>query len=82
MMKTIEDSRELAAQAWCEPETEHIVMIPELAEAFAKIIDRVRLEQHRDTREACADSLDSCSMMDDNWIHIDAAYSAIMNTKP
>jgi hypothetical protein len=27
---------ELAAQCWCDPETEKLVMIPELAEAFAK----------------------------------------------
>ena len=27
-----------AAQAWCQEETSHIVMIPELAEAFAKIL--------------------------------------------
>lgn len=31
-----------AAQAWCSPATEHLVMIPELAEAFAEIIDKYR----------------------------------------
>jgi len=34
-------ARQRAAQAWCEPETEKIVMIPELAEAFAVILDDV-----------------------------------------
>jgi len=33
-------SLEKAAQAWCEPETSHITMIPELAEAFAVILDK------------------------------------------
>jgi len=32
-------SRGKAAQAWCAPETSHLVMIPELAEAFANILD-------------------------------------------
>ena len=35
-----ESSREKAAQAWCTPETSSIVMIPEIAEAFANILDR------------------------------------------
>jgi len=34
-------ARQRAAQAWCEPETEKITMIPELAEAFAVILDDV-----------------------------------------
>jgi len=34
-------ARQRAAQAWCEPETEKITMIPELAEAFAIILDDV-----------------------------------------
>ena len=38
---TSELARARAAQAWCEQETEDIVMIPELAEAFAKILDDV-----------------------------------------
>ena len=28
-----------AGQAWCTPETSHIYMIPELAQAFAEILD-------------------------------------------
>ena len=32
---------EKAAQAWCTPTTEKIDMIPELAEAFANILDEV-----------------------------------------
>lgn len=32
----IEKAKEIVAQCWCEPETSNIVMIPELAEAFAK----------------------------------------------
>ena len=34
-----ERSLQLAAQAWCKPETEHLTMIPELATAFADILD-------------------------------------------
>jgi len=29
-----------AAQAWCLPKTEHKVMDPELAEAFAELLDQ------------------------------------------
>lgn len=32
--------REIAARAWCAPETGHIEMMPELAEEFAKILQR------------------------------------------
>ena len=39
---TIELARQRAARAWCYPETEHLDMIPELAEAFAKIIDEIQ----------------------------------------
>jgi hypothetical protein len=34
-------AREKAAQAWCTPKTSHIEMIPELAEAFALILDDI-----------------------------------------
>ena len=34
-------SRERAAQVWCMPETEKITMIPELAEAFAVILEDI-----------------------------------------
>ena len=34
-----EHSREVAARAWGTPTTEHLVMIPELAEEFARIVD-------------------------------------------
>lgn len=35
-------ARQEAARAWCTPETKHITMIPELAEAFANILDKIR----------------------------------------
>ena len=42
MSTTIEtwmpEARQLAAQCWCDDETKHVVMIPELAEAVAKRI--------------------------------------------
>lgn len=33
---TLEQAREMSAQCWCDPETSHIEMIPELCESFAK----------------------------------------------
>ena len=35
---TKDEALQLAAQAWCKPETEHLDIIPELADAFAQII--------------------------------------------
>ena len=37
----MELAREKAAQAWCKESTKNIVMIPELAEAFAEIINEI-----------------------------------------
>lgn len=34
-------SREKAAQAWCKPRTSHKVMDPDLAEAFAEVLDEI-----------------------------------------
>lgn len=34
-------ARQKVAQAWCKPETEKIEMQPELAEAFAEILDEI-----------------------------------------
>jgi hypothetical protein len=34
-------ARQRAAQAWCEPDTEGIIVVPELAFAFADIIDEI-----------------------------------------
>jgi hypothetical protein len=34
-----EQNMELAAQCWCDAETERLVMIPELAIAFSKRLD-------------------------------------------
>ena len=51
-----ERSLQRAAQAWCRPTTEKIVMIPELADVFAEILDseRAEMRQERD---------------DDAWAH-------------
>ncbi|MCK4522020.1 MAG: hypothetical protein KAU20_05585 [Nanoarchaeota archaeon] len=35
-------SLEVAAQRWCLPTTKHFTMIPELAKAFADIIEKYR----------------------------------------
>jgi hypothetical protein len=42
-----ERSLQLAAQAWCTKKTRDHVMDPELAEAFADILDRQDTEQLR-----------------------------------
>ena len=34
-------ARQKAAQAWRKPTTEHFVMQPELAEAFAELLDEI-----------------------------------------
>jgi len=34
-------ARSRAAQAWCKPTTEHLVMQPELAEVFAELLDEI-----------------------------------------
>ena len=38
---TTDFARQRAAQAWCQPSTEGLDMIPELAEAFAEILDTI-----------------------------------------
>lgn len=43
----MKSAREIAAQCWCDPETEHLEMIPELAEAFAKRIAQQAEELER-----------------------------------
>ena len=40
--ESMEVARQIAAQAWCEPETEMIEMDVRLAEAFAKRINALR----------------------------------------
>jgi hypothetical protein len=35
---TRENALRIAAQCWCKPETEHIEMIPELAQEFANVL--------------------------------------------
>ena len=37
---TIERAREIAAQCWCDPRTETVVMNPALAEVFAEVLLR------------------------------------------
>jgi hypothetical protein len=40
-----EQSLRIAAQAWCKPTTEHLEMQPEIAEAFAEILDGITPKQ-------------------------------------
>lgn len=35
------ESRQRVAQAWCQETTKHLIMIPELAEEFARILDDI-----------------------------------------
>lgn len=43
-MRPSENAIAIAAQCWCDPETSHIVMIPELAMAFAKRLTEMELK--------------------------------------
>jgi len=40
-----EQALQLAAQAWCRPTNEHLEMQPELAEAFADMLDEITPSQ-------------------------------------
>lgn len=44
---THEQALGLAAQAWCQPQTSGKIMDPDLAEAFAHIIEDVAEEERR-----------------------------------
>lgn len=35
---TLEEARGIAARCWCDPTTEHLVMIPELCEVLARTL--------------------------------------------
>jgi hypothetical protein len=50
-------SRERAAQAWCQESTKHLVMVPELAEAFAGILDAERFSCARLVCDHCRQGL-------------------------
>ena len=45
-------STEQAAQAWCDPRTEHLNMIPELALVFAEMLDAAYQSGHEDQAQA------------------------------
>lgn len=49
-----EKSRETAAQVWCRPETSHIVMDCDLAEAFAETLDEFTARVKKATERAIA----------------------------
>jgi len=51
MNKPSTESLEEAAQLWCLPETQHIVMIPELVEAFAHVIDKYKVKPSLDIQQ-------------------------------
>ncbi|MBN9356211.1 MAG: hypothetical protein J0I15_07175 [Herbaspirillum huttiense] len=55
---------QLAAQAWCEPGTEHLVMQPRLAEAFGRILDRQQREECANTLIGAAAALSGRGMHD------------------
>lgn len=52
MFSMIDESRQMAAQCWCDEETKHIEMDVRLAEAFAKrmviLLERLRDSLHRE----------------------------------
>jgi len=61
-------AKEKAAQAWCQPSTQHLEMIPELAEVFAEVLDEVWSKpwlKNATTRELL-DELEARIKLDDN----------------
>ena len=73
------EAREIAAQAWCDNSTSHLDMIPELAEAFAKIlVEEVGKASHEGGQvmseyqpgigcQCCAHSENECCCPDVDW---------------
>ena len=61
----LREAREIAAQAWCDNSTSHLDMVPELAEAFAKIL----VEEVGIARAASAPE-DWKSLTDVQWMNI------------
>lgn len=37
---SLDEARQLAAQCWCRPETEHLTMCPDLCEEFAQLLQK------------------------------------------
>ncbi|HNB60356.1 MAG TPA: hypothetical protein PK308_08570 [Phycisphaerales bacterium] len=62
-MEWMEEARQLAAQAWCDEETKHLVMQPELAEAAARRIAAwmCTAAQHARNEEFYRGLLDRCA---------------------
>ena len=65
MKMELREAREIAAQAWCDNSTSHLDMVPELAEAFAKIL----VEEVGIARAASAPE-DWKSLTDVQWMNI------------
>lgn len=47
----LDEARGIAARCWCEKETEHFVMMPELAEAFAWQLIKAHEEAYKAGQE-------------------------------
>ena len=70
MLETTDESRELAAQVWCKPETSNIEMDVRLAQAFAEILDQkgheiVKLELENAKLQERVEELESSSLKTD-----------------
>lgn len=61
-----QQSIEKAAQAWCKPTTEHLVMVPELAEAFAEILDE-QTERYVSSLKALQAAFDRIRELEERW---------------
>ena len=75
-----EENIGLAAQCWCDEETENFVMIPELALAFAKRLDEkdkriAELEKALDKLIDQASMCDSWECFPSDWL--DEAYESL-----
>lgn len=59
----MDEARQIAAQCWCAESTQHLVMIPELAEAFARVLTAWMdvAAQHMRNEEFYRGLLDKCA---------------------
>ena len=55
---------QLAAQAWCEPESSSVEMDARLATAFARLLQRANVSGQESMRERCAAFLDDPMRVD------------------
>lgn len=78
-------SREKAAQAWCKPTTSHKVMDPELADAFAEVLDEIWSQPTKRAARSARDAplpMETVTPMADKeapWAGVDRLRAELIN---